>query len=789
MFFLLIHVVNIGNITKQRMYEGEDTMILPQFFSKNDRAEPRGLEDFLAWVRQLNGEVTCIKKFPARSASYNGFAGLDRRIADALKESGIASLYSHQSQAVSSAMAGRDIVIVTPTASGKTLCYNLPVMEAALKDSSARALYLFPTKALAQDQLAELERFSRLLLTEVRAYTYDGDTPQQRRSEARERGSVIITNPDMLSSGILPHHTSWADFFRNLKYIVVDELHTYRGVFGSHMANLFSRLIRVCEFYGASPVFICCSATIANPSEHAAMLTGRRPQLISENGAPSSEKNFMIYNPPIVDKHLGVRRSSIFEVSRLAAEALMNEISTIVFTRSRLNVELLLKLIRKELSVRGGDPNSVTGYRGGYLPKERREIEQGLRKKELLGVISTNALELGIDIGSLELALLHGYPGSIASAWQQIGRAGRRGKVSASIMVPSALAMDQFLAANPDWFLGAPSELARIDPYNPYIQVGHIKCSAFELPFHEEDTFGGRGISVILDYLAEHRLLQKCEDREGVLYKWQAPSYPAAELSLRSATGDVYTITDISDEKRPRTIGNMDRHSAPTMLYPEAIYFHAGESYIVESLNRENLQCLVRLSGSDYYTEAESTVRIEVTEEFERKGPYGWGEVILAVTPYLFTKIRISTHEKLGHGEIKAEEEEMTTTACWITIPSEFTASTELKTAMDGLQNLMKNAAPLFLMCDRDDIQIHGLLNDVFLKQPAIFLADNIPGGVGLAEGAYEMGDKLLRSCLEIMDICPCENGCPACVGIIIDNYDVKNAVKRLISAVIKSGR
>ena len=761
-------------------------MDFSNFFSKKDSNE-FGLDSLLDWICSLSGEVTCFERIPARSADYRGFAGLDSRIADALNDSGIGSLYSHQSRAVSLAMSGRDTVIVTPTASGKTMCYNLPVAESILKNPASRALYLFPTKALAQDQMAELARFSMLLGTEIRAYTYDGDTPQQKRTEARDKGSVIITNPDMLNSGILPHHTSWAEFFKNLNYIVVDELHTYRGVFGSHTANLFSRLKRVCDFYGASPVFICCSATIANPAEHAEQLTGRNPTLVAENGAPSSEKTFMIYNPPVVDKQSGVRRSSLFEVSRIASKALLNGISAIVFTRSRINVELLLKMIRREIVKGGGDPSIVSGYRGGYLPSERREIEHGLRTRKILGVVSTNALELGIDIGSLELAILHGYPGSVASAWQQIGRAGRRGRMSASVMVPSALAMDQFLAAKPEWFLGAPAELARIDQYNPYIQVGHIKCSAFELPFRSGEKFAGRDIDDILEYLSEHRVLQRADcGGSDISYHWQAASYPAGEISMRSATCDVYTITDITDERKPRIIGNMDRASAPSMIYPNAVYFHAGESYIVESLNQENLQCLVRKSAVDYYTEAASTARVEVTEEFENRAPFGWGEVILSSAPYMYTKIRISNHERLGHGEISLPEEQMTTTACWIEIPDEICSSNELKTAMDGLQNLLKNAVPLFLMCDRDDIQVHGFLKDPFLKRPAIFVADNIAGGVGLAEGTYEMGEKLLRSCFDITDSCQCENGCPACVGLTSEVIDAKKTVKRLISLLIR---
>lgn len=757
--------------------------MLSSLFGK-EKFSPENLAEYLS---KLDGEITCLKKIPPREPSYAGFACIDRSVAEALKARGITSLYTHQSRAVSLAASGHDIVIVTPTASGKTLCYNLPVINSLIANPDSRALYLFPTKALAQDQLTELGRFSEALAREIPAYAYDGDTPSEARRAARENGRVIITNPDMLNAGILPHHTSWAKFFQNLNYIVVDELHTYRGVFGSHLANLFSRLLRICDFYGSKPIFICCSATIANPAEHAKALIGRDAELISENGAPAPEKDFIIYNPPIVNRRTGLRRSSLFEVSRIASEAVASEVSTIVFTRSRLNVELLLKAVRKELVKRGKDPEIITGYRAGYLPKERRAIERALRDGRLRGVISTNALELGIDIGSLDLAILHGYPGSIASAWQQIGRAGRRGAHSAAVMVPSALAMDQFLAAKPEWFLGAPPELARIDPMNPYIQVGHVRCSAFELPFHEGESFGGQDIGQILEYLAAHKVLHRAESDGEASYFWQGDSYPAAELSLRSATGDTYTITDISNDGRPRVIGSMDRHSAPTMIYPGAVYFHGGRSYIVQELDEERSACTVKLANVDYYTEADSTARVNITDEFEKDGIFGWGDAIVVTTPYMYKKIRLTTHENIGHGKIELPEEKMETTAAWIAIPEGSANSPELKIAMDGFENLLRNTVPLFLMCDRDDIQVRGHIGDPLLKRPAIFIADTVPGGVGMAEGVYEIRGRLPRACLDVLDSCGCVNGCPACVGAASDDFDTKGAVRRLIKEVLSS--
>ncbi|NLV82518.1 MAG: DEAD/DEAH box helicase [Synergistaceae bacterium] len=758
------------------------------FFSlfKKEKITVRTMSQYLA---KLDGKITCIKKIPGLAAEYSGFAGLAPEIVNVLKNKGIDSLYSHQCKAISLALSGRDTVIATPTASGKTLCYNLPVINSILNNKDSRALYLFPTKALANDQLTEITNFIKELKKDIRCFTYDGDTPSQQRREAKNHGQIIISNPDMLNAGIMPHHSSWTNFFRNLDFIVIDELHTYRGVFGSHLANLFRRLERICAFYGSNPVFICCSATIANPAEHAEILTGREMVLVSKNGAPSPKKEIIIYNPPIVNKRTRIRRSSLFEVSRIAADALCADISTIIFTRSRINVELLLKQIRKEITSKGGDPSIVTGYRAGYLPKERRKIELNLRTGKLRGVISTNALELGIDIGSLELAILHGYPGSIASAWQQIGRAGRRGTLSSAIMVPSALAMDQFLSSNTEWFFGASSEIARIDPKNPYIQVGHVKCSAFELPFREGEKFGGEDITEILDYFTEHKVLNKEMRFETFYYNWRGTSYPASELSLRSATPDVYTILDISIEKNPRVIGNMDKQSASIMIYPGAVYFHGGQSYIVYKLDSENMSCLVKSAVVDYYTESKSSTHITVIEELEKTEFSGWGEVIIATTPYMYKKIRLSTHENIGQGSIDLSEQTVETTAAWISMPEDSLNNPELKVGMDGLEKLLKNTAPLFLMCDRNDIQVHSRLNDPYVGHPAIFIADNIPGGVGLAEGAYELQDKLLKASLDLLSSCSCSDGCPACVGAASYEYDAKSIVHNFISDILIRNR
>jgi DEAD/DEAH box helicase domain-containing protein len=760
--------------------------MFPNFFGTN---QINSVKDVANWVAGLGGTVTGRTSFPAKEAKYGTWGRLHPKLLHALALRGVERPYVHQSRAASLALSGKDVVVVTPTASGKTLCYNVPVIESILRDARSRALYIFPTKALAQDQLSELAELSQGTGKLFQAFTYDGDTTQAGKAAARDRGSIVITNPDMLNAGILPHHTKWAAFFKNLKYIVVDELHIYRGVFGSHLANLFCRLLRIASFYGAKPVFICCSATIANPREHAEALTGRKPELVSENGAPSPEKDFMIYNPPVVDKRTGMRRSSLFESARIASEVLASGISTIIFTRSRINVELLLKQIRKELTRRGIDPEIITGYRAGYLPSERRAIEADLRNGKLRGVVSTNALELGIDIGALDCAVLHGYPGSVASAWQQIGRAGRRSGCSSAVLVASALTMDQFLAAKPEWLLGAPPELARIDPRNPYIRVGHVRCSAFELPFVKGETFGGEDISEILDYLAKHGVLHKTSDFDREMYHWLEDSYPAGSLSLRSATGDTYAITDVTNPNRPRVIGSMDRHSAPTQIYPGAIYFHGGDSFLVHDLDPQKRVCTVKRVMADYYTDSESTARINVTETFEQAGLFGWGEVLLSTTPSMYKKIKLSTHENLGMGEIKLPEEQMETTACWMEIPDALANETETVTALEGFANLLGNIAPLFLMCDKNDIQVHARTRDHHLKKPAIYVVDNIPGGVGLAEGVFELKGKLLAASFGALNACECERGCPACVGVSPRGFDLKGAVKYLLTGILYGNR
>lgn len=741
------------------------------------------------YLSKLGGEITCKKTFPAIQPKFSDFTGLNEELILVLNKMGINSLYSHQAKAIMLAAQRKNFVVVTPTSSGKTLCYNLPVLNKILSDSETRALYLFPTKALANDQLSELTKFLSKLDKGIKCFTYDGDTQSTERKKAKEFGNVVISNPDMLNTAILPHHKAWGTFFRNLNFIVIDELHTYRGVFGSHLANLLIRLQRICEFYESNPIFICSSATIANPLEHAEVLTGRDMTLILENGAPSPEKDFIIYNPPITDKQTRTRRSSLLTAAQIATDALLSGINNIVFTRSRINVELMLKQVKKEILKKNGDPSIVAGYRAGYLPEERRKIEQGLKERELSGVISTNALELGIDIGALDLTILHGYPGSIASTWQQIGRAGRSGKKSSAILIPLSTSADQFIAYNANWFLSSNPEMPRINTKNPYILVKHIVCSASELPFQEGETFGKKDITKILNYLAKNNILNKISENGITKYYSLKNDFPAGKLSLRSTTSKIYTVYDISTLKKPQTIGSISKHMAPITAYPEAVYFHKGKSYLVEKLDYKNMICNVRPLTLDYYTEAKYTTHVNINKILEQSKFFGFGEVALATRPYIYKKIDMSTHRTIGWGKIDLPDESLRTTATWITIPTETSNNIQLKIGAEGLKNLLKNIIPLFLMCDREDVLVLSRKSDSYLGQAAIFMADNIPGGVGIADGIYEVIHKLLRFSLDSISSCTCSKGCLGCVGIIPSEYNPKVAVQALILKILNESR
>ena len=774
----------------------------------------RELLDELLTSLETGPLITAVRHFEAKPAVFAPFpSSLDPRIVEALKARGVEQLYSHQAKAFDTVAKGEHLVVVTPTASGKTLCYNLPVLQALVQRPEARVLYLFPTKALAQDQLAELTELAKSL-PDMRMFTYDGDTPQDARRSVRARANLVLTNPDMLHSGILPHHTKWVNLFQNLKYVVIDELHAYRGVFGSHLANVLRRLKRICRHHGATPQFIMASATIANPGDLAQRLTGEPVSELNESGAPTGEKTFMVYNPPVINPELGIRAPYLGEASRLASRFLKQKVATIVFCQSRLSTEVVLASIKKEVADKTGESGIVRGYRGGYLPLRRREVEQGLRSGEVLGVVSTSALELGIDIGHLDLAVLAGYPGTIASMWQQAGRAGRRTGESAAVMVATSSPMDQYLAAHPDYLFGASPEHARINPENPFILINHVKCAVFELPLGADEGFGS-DVSAHMAALEDEGVLH----RAGEHFHWSSETYPADHISLRTVTSDNFlvidtTARDAQQVKRRQIIAEVDWKSAFAMIYPKAIYMVEGDPFEVQELHyREDEEkvAYVKRVVVDYFTDAITAKGVWILQRFGRQETPGLlaeqGEVLVAEKVVGFKKIKMGTLENVGSGEVELPQQEMQTTSAWLTLDPGLLnqISPRRDDLVDGLRaltHLLHHLAPIFLLCDirdigswlgdgspaqagqvvtRETMRAQLLQGETFT--PTIYLYDNQPGGIGLAERIFEVLPDLLARGLETLEACACRSGCPSCVGPV---NEVGRQAKPVALAVLK---
>src|SRR5579862_305693 len=817
-----------------------------------------------------HGGVTAAKHFPARPAQFAPFPkSIPSRLQEILKARGIENLYTHQARAMEIANEGKNLVVVTPTASGKTLCYNLPILCALVENPEAHALYLFPTKALAQDQLVELNRWTEKLGDEVRTFTYDGDTPQDARQAIRARANLVITNSDMLHAGSLPHHTKWQRKFKNLRYVVIDELHYYRGVFGSHLANVLRRLKRVAAFYGSRPQSICASATIANPAELAHRIIEEDVALVDENGAPSGEKYFVLYNPPVVNPQLGIRRSYLNETRRVARAFLERNLETIVFANSRLATEILVTYLKEDFAGGPAGPEVIRGYRGGYLPLERREIERDLREGRLLGVVATNALELGIDIGSLDVAVLAGYPGTIASSWQRAGRAGRRQGGSAAVLVASSAPLDQFMVQNPDFFFGHSPEHGYVNPDNLHILLNHLKCAAFELPLRDDESFGGLDMKRLCQHLEELHFLHRSSDG----WHWISESYPADAISLRSISSDNFVIVDNTGE--PRVIGEVDFSSALTTVHEKAIYIQDGQQYHVERLDYDDRKAYVHRVESEYFTQAISYTKIKVLEIFESaalksEGAEGGsqesgvrsqikgeekaksgdgqlatdhgqldelirkqksrienaknhGEVQVNTQVVGWKKVKFGTMENVGSGQLSLPEQEMHTTAFWLTISHSMLeglpyTSMERQDGVNGLANAMQAIATLLLMCDARDLgvavgeneegsEVSGVRSDFRtpmesiglqlsesqneegrtaendlgasianrkskitnprnpIFEPNVYLYDKYPGGVGFSEPLFRMSSSLLANTRKLIENCPCLTGCPSCVG------------------------
>jgi DEAD/DEAH box helicase domain-containing protein len=758
--------------------------------------------------------LTAVKHTPAREAKFAAMpAWVRQKLAEAYCSKGVAQLYAHQAAAVEQVRAGQNVVAVTPTASGKTLCYNLPVLNALLENADTRALYMFPTKALAQDQLAELHDLATRLEDQFGVFTYDGDTPGDARRAIRERGHIVLTNPDMLHTGILPHHTKWMRLFENLRYIVLDELHTYRGVFGSHLANVLRRLRRIARFYGSNPQFICCSATIANPGELASKLIESDVTVIDENGAPAAEKIFVFYNPPVVNRNLGIRRSYLNEATRVAKALLRRKLQTIVFANSRLHTEVMLTYLRQAFPAAPGQAEPIRGYRGGYLPGERREIERGLRDGKIRGVVSTNALEYGIDIGTLDATVLAGYPGSIASTWQRAGRAGRRSGTSCAVMVASSAPLDQFIVQHPEYFFGRSPENAYIQPNNLEILVNHLKCAAFELPLDPQEHFGDVDCAALCERLAEAGFLHN----SGGHWHWVQEAYPADTIGLRSVTSDNFVIIDISGEitgdepgesGAPEVIGEVDFSSALTMVHPQAIYIHEGQQYHVERLDFDERKAYVKRVNVDHYTDAirYTQVRVlEIANEEQIAGPAAraHGDVLVRSQVVGFKKIKFFTNENVGAGKLELPENEMHTTAFWITLHRALVAAlpfsvSDRQGGMIGLLHALESMATLLLMCDRRDVGTAigerppspGIeaeweaISEIGARateekeyfEPNLYLYDAYPGGIGFSEPLFRACDLLLWRTRELIAACPCEKGCPSCVGPLGERTELAKA-------------
>jgi DEAD/DEAH box helicase domain-containing protein len=757
--------------------------------------------------------LTSVRQISAREAKFHPLpAWVASALAEAYQAKGIQELYSHQAVTAELVRDGKNVVIVTPTASGKTLCYNLPVLNAVLENPDTRALYLFPTKALAQDQLAELQNLAKRLDDSFGVFTYDGDTPSDARKAIRERGHIVLTNPDMLHTGILPHHTKWIRLFENLRYIVIDELHTYRGVFGSHLANVLRRLKRVAQFYDSDPQFISCSATIANPGELASALIEKEVEVVDDNGAPAGEKLFVFYNPPMVNRNLGIRRSYINEATRVAKEILARKLQTIVFANSRLHTEVLLTYLQQANPPKPGQPEPIRGYRGGYLPGERREIERGLREGRILGVVATSALELGIDVGSLDACVMAGYPGSIASTWQRAGRAGRRSGSSCAVFVASSAPLDQFIVQHPEYFFESSPEHAHIQPDNLEILVNHLKCASFELPISPEEVFGNVNLPELCEQLGEAGFLHQ----SGGHWHWIDEAYPADTVSLRSVTSDNFVIIDTTGEENgePEVIGEVDFSSALTTVHPKAIYIHQGQQYHVERLDFDKRKAYVKPVDVDYFTDAirYTEVRVlEVAEEHAISGPAAraYGDVLVRSQVVGFKKIKFFTNENVGSGKLELPENEMHTTAFWITLEHKLLGElpfslSERQSGIFGLLYALESMATLLMMCDRQDLgtavgerpptatsEINwedfatapsSTSESKAFFEPNLYIYDAYPGGIGFSEPLCRSYDTLLRRTHELINACPCDKGCPSCVGPAADKSEnTKDVALRIL--------
>ena len=735
------------------------------------------LLDYFNQNKQLSSNIVSIHEIPAQSErSVDLPPDLPPSLRAMLQNQSIQRLYIHQHECYRQVRNKKNVVIVTPTASGKSLSYLLPILHRKLENPDSRTILLFPTKALSRDQQVIIDAFASAAQIPLRSFTYDGDSSTTARNRIREAGDFVITNPDMLHAGILPHHTMWIKLFENLETIVVDEMHTYRGIFGSHFANVMRRLFRIAVFYGKTPQIICASATIGNPGELAEQLFEQPFQVVAENGAPTGRKYFVFYNPPVVQKDLGIRASSIKEAATIGALLVKNKVHSILFCRSRTRVEVLTNYIKEKV---GALSNRVMGYRGGYLPNERRQIEKDLREGKLLAVISTNALELGIDIGSLDASISVGFPGSLSSLIQQSGRAGRKKNDALSILIATSDATDQYVVQHPEFLLERSPESGRINANNLLILIEHLKCAVFELPFKRGESFGNfKDVKELLDILTEGRLITRSKDS----WHWSDDSYPANNISLRSGARENFVITDISSTSKEKVIGEVDRFSAPTMIHPHAIYLHQSEPYYVEELLWNDRIARVRKVEVDYYTDAQEKVDVSILESEVVGSATDFdlykGELQLQRRAVMFKKIKFETHENLGWGDIHLPEIEMHTQGFWLLFrdlsfigssdePQENQQSeSQIGAVLIGAAHALGVVSPIHAMCDPKDIRFHAEVRSPTFGLPCIYSVDNFPGGLDLSYYVLANLSVIADAAYQHVSNCNCEDGCPACIGL-----------------------
>jgi len=749
----------------------------------------KSLDDLIRLKNDILSRVKIVKLKEFKGEFLNFPDELSSDVVKVYKQKGIEKLFSHQEKAIKEILKGNNVVVSTPTASGKTLIYNSVTLDAITRNPSSKSLYLFPTKALSQDQLSELFELNRLMGDKIGLYTYDGDTPQSMRKAIRKQAQIVITNPYMMHSGILPHHTKWINLFENLKYIVIDELHYYTGVFGSHMANIIRRLKRICDFYGTKPIFIMSSATISNPKELAERIVEQDVELIDNNGAPRGEKYLVFFNPPVVNKQLGIRRSYVSVARQIAGIFLKNGLQVITFANSRLITEVLVKYLKNDFEKNVTDSGKVRGYRGGYLPKKRREIERGLRKGEIMAVVSTNALELGIDIGSLDVAILAGYPGTITSTWQRIGRAGRRSSKSVGVLVSSSSPVNQFIVNHPEYFIEKSPEIGRLNPDNLTILLDHVKCACFELPFVKGENFGNEDLEEILSFLSKNNILLRNKDK----WFWTEEGYPADAVSINRISSDNFVVVDRTGAER--VIAEVDFSSALETLHTKAIYMLEGEQYVVEEFDYENRKAYVRRSDADYFTDSITYTKISVLDIFDetktKNYNFFYGDVHVFSQVVGFKKLKFFTNENVGAGDLQLPQQDMHTTAFWVSIKNELINTINISPeekieAISGIAYLMRQISTVLLMCDvrdigvslednitKSSINLNSIRNKVMIKEkevlsnfePTIYIYDNYPNGIGLSETLYENVSEVFMKILDVIENCNCKRGCPSCVG------------------------